>query len=120
MITDLDTPSTAWSRQLLLDASAISIDIETNPADNTRIFKIGAVRSDTEAAISLSTGRMIAEEVARRIDAAAAGAQLLVGHNLRRHDLPQLQRQYPRLAALGLPVIDTLELSAIAFPTRAC
>ena len=53
MITDLSTPSTAWSRQLLLDASAISIDIETNPADNNRIFKVGAVRSDTEAAVSL-------------------------------------------------------------------
>ena len=118
MITDLSTPSTAWSRQLLLDASAISIDIETNPADNNRIFKVGAVRSDTEAAVSVSTGRMSAEEVARRIDAAAAGARLLVGHNLRRHDLPELRRQYPRLTALDLPVIDTLELSAIAFPTN--
>ena len=37
---------------------------------------------------------------------------------LRRHDLPQLRRQFPRLAALDLPVIDTLELSAIAFPTN--
>ena len=118
MITDLSTPSIAWSRQLLLDASAISIDIETNPVDNNRIFKVGAVRSDTEAAVSLSTSRMSAEEVARRIDAAAAGARLLVGHNLRRHDLPQLRGQYPRLTALDLPVIDTLELSAIAFPTN--
>jgi ATP-dependent DNA helicase RecQ len=118
VIIDLDTKSTARSRQLLLDFSAISIDIETNPADNNRIFKIGAVRSDNEAVVSLSTGRLSPEDVARRIDAAAAGARLMVGHNLRRHDLPQLQRQYPHLAAVNLPVLDTLELSAIAFPTN--
>lgn len=118
MSTDLRQSPIDLSSQQVLDASAFSIDIETNPADNDRIFKIGAVRSDTQAAVSISTGRMGAGDVVRQIDALASGAQLLVGHNLRRHDLPQLRRQFPRLAALDLPVIDTLELSAIAFPTN--
>jgi ATP-dependent DNA helicase RecQ len=52
------------------------------------------------------------------VDVLTAGARVLVGHNLRRHDLPQLQRQFPRLACLRLPVIDTLEWSALAFPAN--
>ena len=43
---------------------------------------------------------------------------MLVGHNLRRHDLPELQRQHPGLACLELPVIDTLEWSVLAFPSN--
>jgi ATP-dependent DNA helicase RecQ len=98
--------------------SALSVDIESNPADGDRIFKIGAARSDSTAALSLSTGRMPANEVARRVNAIAQGARFLLGHNLRRHDLPQLRRQYLNLACLDLPVIDTLELSAVAFPNN--
>lgn len=98
--------------------SVLSVDIETNPADGDRIFKIGAARSDVDAALSLSTGRLAAGEVVRRVNSIAQGAEFLLGHNLRRHDLPQLRRQYPGLAFLDLPVIDTLELSAIAFPSN--
>lgn len=53
-----------------------------------------------------------------RIHAAADGAQLLVGHSARLYDAVQLQRQYPALRCLTLPVLVTLELSAIAFPTK--
>jgi ATP-dependent DNA helicase RecQ len=98
--------------------SALSIDVETNPADGDRIFKIGATRSDCDSAVNISTGRLASGEVVRRIEAVAHGARLLVGHNARRHDLPQLRRQYPGLRALELPVLDTLELSAIAFPAN--
>ena len=118
MTTVLETRPALVSRRLLADLSAFSIDIETNPADGDRIFKIGAVRSDSDAVVALSTGRLSAEDVVRRVDDVAAGALLLVGHNLRRHDLPQLRRQYPGLGFLGLPVLDTLELSAIAFPSN--
>ena len=108
----------AVSRQIVAGWSAFSIDIESNPADGDRIFKIGAVRSDAEVVVSLSTGRMDARDVVRRVDDAAQGARVLVGHNLRRHDVPLLRRQYPGLGCLNLPVIDTLELSAIAFPAN--
>jgi ATP-dependent DNA helicase RecQ len=56
--------------------------------------------------------------VVRLVDDVARGSKLLVGHNIRRHDLPQLRRQYPTLGLLDLPILDTLELSAIAFPAN--
>jgi hypothetical protein len=116
--TELAEQPAAVSRQIVVGWSAFSIDIESNPADGDRIFKIGAVRSDAEVVVSLSTGRMDARDVVRRVDDAAQGARVLVGHNLRRHDVPLLRRQYPGLGCLNLPVIDTLELSAIAFPAN--
>jgi ATP-dependent DNA helicase RecQ len=93
----------AVSRQIVAGWSVFSIDIESNPADGDRIFKIGAVRSDAEVVVSLSTGRMVARDVVRRVDDAAQGARVLVGHNLRRHDVPLLRRQYP-----GSPSRQTL------------
>jgi len=116
--TALDDKLAAASRQIVVGWSALSVDIETNPADGDRIFKIGAVRSDNDTVVSLSTGRLDPADVVRRINAASAGARLLIGHNLRRHDVPQLRRQYPGLACLDLPILDTLELSAIAFPSN--
>ena len=118
MTTALDEKLAAATRQIVVGWSALSVDIETNPADGDRIFKIGAVRSDSDSVVSLSTGRLDPSDVVRRVNAVSAGAKLLVGHNLRRHDVPQLQRQYPGLACLDLPILDTLELSAIAFPAN--
>ncbi|WP_298826364.1 RecQ family ATP-dependent DNA helicase [uncultured Piscinibacter sp.] len=113
----IDKPSIS-ARQLLAEWAALSVDIESNPSDADRIFKVGAVRSDNDTFLGLSTGRLGTEEVVHRVNAVAKGARVLVGHNLRRHDLPQLRRQYPGLSFLDLPIIDTLELSAIAFPTN--
>ena len=118
MITALDEQLTASSRQIIVGWSALSVDIETNPADGDRIFKIGAVRSDNDTVVSLPTSRLDPADVVRRVNTAASGARLLVGHNLRRRDVPQLRRQFPGLTCLDLPVLDTLELSAIAFPSN--
>ena len=104
--------------RLLADWAALSIDIETDPADHNRIFKLGAVRSDNAEHLSLGSGWRDKAGVARQIDTLTAGARVLVGHNLRRHDLPELQRQHPGLACLELPVIDTLEWSVLAFPSN--
>jgi len=114
-VTDVIAPV---CRGILAGWAALSIDIEANPADGDRIFKVGAVRSDTDSALSLNTSRLSPAEVVRRIDDAAQGARYLVGHNLRRHDVPLMRQQYPGLRALDLPVIDTLELSAMAFPSN--
>ena len=119
MITALDEQPAASSRQIIVGWSALSVDIETNPADGDRIFKIGAVRSDNDTVVSLPTSRLDPADVVRRVNAAASGARLLVGHNLRRHDVPQLRRQFPGLTCLDLPVLDTLELSAIALPSNS-
>lgn len=96
--------------------SLLSIDVETNPADANRIFLLGALRCDAglideSRALSLGTRRTAPAELQTRLDALSVGAQFLVGHNLKRHDRPALEAQFPGLALLGLPVLDTLELS---------
>jgi ATP-dependent DNA helicase RecQ len=96
----------------------LSVDVETAPHEDNRIFKLGAVRSDGDRSLTLSTTKLAAVDVARRVEELAAGAKLLLGHNLRRHDLVELKRQYPGLRCTSLPVLDTLELSALAFPNN--
>ena len=52
-----------------------------------------------------------------RLDDALFAASAIAGHNVWRHDLPVLAKQFPKLALLEkLPVIDTLELSPLCFP----
>lgn len=111
-------PYSAQRSFLVRDLAALSIDIEADPARDNRIFKIGAVRSDSVQQIKLSVTEPDKADVARRVDAITAGARVVVGHNLRRHDLPELRRQFPGLACVNLPLIDTLEWSVLAFPTN--
>lgn len=96
----------------------LSVDVETNPADDNRIFLLGAVRSDDGRYLTLNPRRSSAQEVRVRLDELAQGSRFLVGHNLRRHDAAALRSQFPGLKLLSLPILDTLELSAIAFPTN--
>lgn len=58
-----------------------------------------------------------ASELAR-LDAFADGVSFLLGHNLIAFDLPHLTAAKPDLRLLGLPVIDTLRLSPLAFPSN--
>lgn len=97
---------------------ALSVDVETVPQDDNHIFKLGAVRSSDQCGLTLSASALTAADIVRKIDELAAGSRLLVGHNLRRHDLVELKRQYPTLQCTQLPVLDTLELSIIAFPNN--
>jgi ATP-dependent DNA helicase RecQ len=112
-------PQSELDRSVIADLALLSVDIETNPADGDRIFKIGVVRSDDQRAMTLSPRRTSLPDVGNTLNAFAIGVEYLVGHNLRRHDIPSLKAQMPGLSWLDLPVIDTLELSAIAFPTNA-
>ncbi len=75
----------------------LSIDVETNPAEDNRIFLLGAVRSDEVRATTLSTRRASPKQICQALDAIAVGARYLVGHNIRQHDLPVLRSQYPNL-----------------------
>ena len=106
------------AKDALLGLPLLSVDVESNPADGNRIFLIGAVRNVDSRSLSLSVNRTTASGVGRQLDELARGARYLVGHNLRRHDLPALRHQYPGLSSIRLPVVDTLELSAIAFPNN--
>lgn len=97
---------------------AFSVDVETAPQDDNRIFKLGAVRSLDQRGLTLSASTLTAADLVQKVDELAIDSRLLVGHNLRRHDLVELKKQYPTLQCLHLPVLDTLELSSIAFPNN--
>ncbi|MCC7375577.1 MAG: RecQ family ATP-dependent DNA helicase [Verrucomicrobiales bacterium] len=90
---------------------ALIVDLEVSRSG--RIAEIGAVLGD--------------ETLTGRGDGATAGwlaqlgrmtarASVVVGHNIRRHDLPLLRASVPDHPILALPVVDTLELSPLAFP----
>ena len=50
------------------------------------------------------------------LDRFSTGATTLLGHNIIAHDLPAARAVAPDAKFLSLPVIDTLFLSALAFP----
>ena len=70
---------------------------------------------DTGARV-LVKGSFSAAELVGKLDELTDGAAFVLGHNVRRHDLAVLGQLYPGLALLRLPVVDTLELSPLAFP----
>src|SRR5687768_15623037 len=92
----------------------VCIDIETPRTGEATLHKLAAFRPDSGQSLSLQ-GRFTAAEVQSGLDALAAGAEFVLGHNVRRHDLPVLQQLFPELALARLPLIDTLELSPLAF-----
>ena len=90
--------------------TCLQLDLE---AGEGRIFSIGAV---FDGKVFSRKGRFDAAIALRELDAFAGGARGLLGHNLLGHDLPVLRGLAPGLGLHGLPVIDTLYLSPIAFP----
>lgn len=113
---DLLEPTADALSALPAGVAFLSIDVESHPGEGNRIFRVGAVRPDRESTLDALVQRNGREAVARRLNGFATGADILVGHNLRRHDLPALAAQLPGLDWLHLPVVDTLELSPLAFP----
>ena len=91
----------------------LSLDLEVGRKDG-RIRCFGAVRGDNGRGIS---GVGNATELAK-LDKLAEGAEFLLGHNLIEFDIPHLMAAMPDLGLLRLPVIDTLRLSPIAFPSN--
>ena len=78
------------------------------------LFGVAALGADGEEAVAERAADV--PGVLRTI--AGWNADLLVGHNLHRHDRPWLARYAPGHPALGLPWVDTLVLSPLAFPER--
>ena len=97
-------------------AHSLCLDIETAADAALTIHKLALWRADTALGVAWH-GPRIAASLAR-IEELSAGADCLLGHNIVRHDLPVLARRYPALSLLRLPVIDTLELSPLAFPAN--
>jgi ATP-dependent DNA helicase RecQ len=90
---------------------ALLLDLETGP--NGALHKIGAVR---DGATFLRQGRFDERAALADLDHFAAGAELVLGHNLLGHDLHCLRARQPALALLQRRVVDTLFLSPLAFP----
>ena len=94
-------------------ARCLCLDIETARDDRMVLREIGVFRPDLDARLRLS-GK--APDLARRLDALTEGAGFVLGHNVVAFDQPALAALHPGLALHHLPLIDTLELSPIAFP----
>lgn len=97
---------------------SLIFDLEVAPgkADKPdRIFMVGALRPDTGAELERKVERDLSD-VLDALDSLGQGASFVLGHNVIDHDLPILKQQAPHLALHGLPVIDTLRLSPLAFP----
>lgn len=93
----------------------LCLDIETGAEDELDVRKLAAWRPDTNAQLVVPNVSKEHELIAK-LDAIAHGASFVVGHNIARHDLPVLKQRFPSLKLHALPIVDTLELSPIAFP----
>jgi len=92
----------------------LCLDIETAVADVFEIHKLATWRPDTGKSINLNGSNIAAST--SQLDELTDGAAFVLGHNVRRHDLPVLLKLFPDLGLHALPVVDTLELSPVAFP----
>jgi ATP-dependent DNA helicase RecQ len=92
-------------------AKCLLIDLETTR--NQSIHHIGALFDGQEFERS---GCFDLTKTLAELDAFAASAEYVLGHNLLGHDLPVLSSLAPGLRLLHKPVIDTLYLSPLAFP----
>lgn len=103
MATAVDTPR----------ARCLCLDIETARQDRTILRELGVFRPDLDARLRIS-GK--ARDLVPRLDALTEGAAFVLGHNVVAFDQPALALLHPGLTLHRLPLIDTLELSPIAFP----
>ncbi|MCQ8116868.1 RecQ family ATP-dependent DNA helicase [Methylomonas rosea] len=94
-------------------AKCLCIDIETARQDSLKLREIGAYRPDTDARLRIS-GK--AADLRQKLDQISEGAAFVLGHNVIAFDQPALSVLHPDLALLRLPLVDTLELSPVAFP----
>lgn len=94
-------------------ARCLCLDIETARQDRTLLRELGVFRPDLDARLRIA-GK--AHDLVPRLNALTKGAAFVLGHNVAAFDQPTLQLLHPELALHGLPLIDTLELSPVAFP----
>ena len=101
-----------------LSFRCLSLDLEVGGRDDC-IYKFAAVRPDTgRALVYPDDGGGGLNAALAKLDDLAGGADFLLGHNLIDFDLPHLQAANPRLRLLRLPVVDTLRLNPLAFPSN--
>ena len=94
-------------------AKCLCIDIETARQDHLKLKEIGAYRPDIDTRLRISGN---AADFIHKLDRITEGAAFVLGHNIIAFDQPALSILHPELALHRLPLVDTLELSPIAFP----
>lgn len=91
----------------------LCLDVGTAPHERLELRDVGAFRPDSDARLLLKKNT---PDFAARLDHFTHGARFVLGHNYAQFDQPVLAHLYPALTLHGLPQVDTLELSPIAFP----
>jgi len=99
--------------QDLLD-QCLLLDIEVN--EKGVIYALGAILG--ERAFPIPGEKPIDRTTLQALDAFAAGARFVLGHNILNHDIPKLQQIAPSLPLFTKPRIDTLFLSPLAYPAN--
>ncbi|MCA9233239.1 MAG: hypothetical protein KDA57_21525, partial [Planctomycetales bacterium] len=119
-ILRLQSAESNFCESICMDGSAggprarcLCLDIETSRQDRLALREIGVFRPDLDARLRLSAK---APDFVRRLDGLTEGAAFVLGHNVIAFDQPALAALHPGLLLHRLPLIDTLELSPVAFP----
>ncbi|KAB8044565.1 RecQ family ATP-dependent DNA helicase [Janthinobacterium aquaticum] len=108
----------ARARRIAAEGRIVSVDVEAHPEKGNQIFAVGAVRSDGTNTYGSTCSPAKAVSVAISLNGFTQDGQVLLGHNIKRHDIPLMRQQLPQLKCLNWPVLDTLELSSLAFPSN--
>ncbi len=93
----------------------LSLDLEISREDES-LLSAAVYRPDSGKSLSMS-GRPKGRSL-EQFDRLAENALFLLGHNIIDFDLPRLKALNPHLRLLKLPVVDTLRLNPLAFPSR--
>lgn len=91
----------------------LCLDIEVSRSNPHHLHEIGIYRPDLEVGERLDGRR---KDWPTRLDVLTQGAAFVLGHNIVAFDQPILRALRSDLALHALPLVDTLELSPIAFP----
>ena len=100
-----------------LPFKCLALDLEVGKKDS-RIHAFAAVRSSCGKALHPTPKGKIKRSDWELLDDFVEDSEILVGHNLISFDLPHLHAAMPTLRILELPVLDTLRLNPLAFPSH--
>ena len=99
-----------------LRLQCLCLDIETAKTGSLTLREIGAYRPDKATGHDTLHLKLPQGQLLEQLNAFGRGAAFVLGHNIAAHDKPALSQLYPDLELLAMPLLDTLELSPVAFP----
>ena len=120
-ITSDDSDQVGGAELTNFPAAPLIADLETAPRKGEESFEqiimLGALRVDRDEPLELRINKASPlSQALGKLEDLGEGADCLLGHNIVAHDLRVLAQHEPDLALFRLPVVDTLQLSPLAFP----